>query len=142
MKYLNTNIGSFGAFNEIKILSDRYLCDGVEYQFNIVGQATIEDVRNEPTPPTPPLPTVADYTAAVQAHLDETARTRGYAGILSGVSYADDENATFSGEGQAMKTWRSACWLHCRQVLADVQAGGDQPTIAELIDDLPEIVWP
>jgi hypothetical protein len=35
--------GAFGPFNSIKVLSDRYLCDGIEYQFSVIGAATVED---------------------------------------------------------------------------------------------------
>lgn len=29
--------GTFGGFNEITILTDRYSADGIDYQFNVIG---------------------------------------------------------------------------------------------------------
>lgn len=43
MKKLVTSVGSFGPFNVIETLEDRYACDGAHFQFNVVGNATIED---------------------------------------------------------------------------------------------------
>jgi len=43
MKTLVTANGQFGPFSSIETLSDRYRCDGVEYQFGVIGAATIED---------------------------------------------------------------------------------------------------
>ena len=79
---------------------------------------------------------------AVQQHLDDTARTRGYDSILSLCSYVNSGNATFAAEAQAGMDWRDAVWAHCNQVLADVQAGTRPiPTAVELILELPEINW-
>lgn len=79
---------------------------------------------------------------AVQNHLDATARTRGYDGILSLCSYASSGDATFAAEGQAGVAWRDACWRHCYGVMADVQnAARAIPTEAELVAELPVIGW-
>lgn len=95
----------------------------------------------------PPQPTDADiqasYTAVIQQHLDATARTRGYDGILSLCSYAASTNGKFSPEGKAGVEWRDAVWAYGYQVLADVQAGTRQlPTAADLLAELPVMVWP
>jgi hypothetical protein len=97
--------------------------------------------------PQPPEPTVEELkqaiTNAVQAHLDATARTRGYDGILSLASYASSTNPPFSAEGRAGLDWRDAVWGYCYGVLADVQAGTRTiPTAEELIAELPGMVWP
>src|SRR5471032_584756 len=57
MKSLITSVGTFGPFVSIETLDDRYLCDGVEYHFDVVGEASIGDYA-EPPPPPPPPPTV------------------------------------------------------------------------------------
>lgn len=87
--------------------------------------------------PLPVLPTVPDYTEAVQRHLDAAAQAQGYDGILSAASYAAVAGP-FQIEGTSFAVWRSACWAHCYAVLAEVQGGQRaQPTVAELLAELP-----
>jgi hypothetical protein len=103
----------------------------------------------EPMPPAPPPPPlsaeeiIARLTAAIQKHLDDTARTRGYDGILSACSYATDTNPPFALEAQACVDWRSAVWLTSYALMAEVQSGQRPiPTVEELIALLPQITWP
>jgi hypothetical protein len=98
-------------------------------------------------PPAQPEPTPeqiqAELTNAVQRHLDDTARTRGYDGILSACSYATDTNPPFALEAQACVDWRSAVWLTSYALMAEVQSGQRPiPTVEELIALLPQITWP
>ena len=94
-------------------------------------------------PPPSPEQIQRDLTNAVQQHLDTTAKTRGYDGILSLATYATSTNPTFAAEGQAGVTWRDAVWAYCWEVLTDVQAGTRPvPTTEELIGELPVMVWP
>jgi hypothetical protein len=97
--------------------------------------------------PTPPEPTPEQLqktlTDAVQAHLDSTARTRGYDGILSLASYAPSTVPKFAAEGLAGVVWRDAVWAYCWGVLADVGSGlRPIPTAAELVAELPAMSWP
>lgn len=102
----------------------------------------VYDGESFSTPP-PPVPTVDEYTRAVQRHLDETAGTRGYDGILSAASYAGSLHPRFGAEGTAFRNWRDAVWSHCYDVLGGVQAEQRAaPTVAELIAELPAVVLP
>lgn len=86
---------------------------------------------------------VAGLTAAVQAHLDKVAKSRGYDGILSACTYATDTHPPFKMEGQACVNWRGEVWSKCYQIMAAVQAGTHQmPTAESLIAELPVMVWP
>jgi hypothetical protein len=91
----------------------------------------------------PPPPTLADYSAAVQALLDGAAQARDYAGIVSAVSYAGSSNAGWAAEGAAFAAWRDAVWLKVYAVLAEVQAGARQPPgIEGLLAELPALALP
>jgi len=95
------------------------------------------------TAPAAPMPTVAEYTAAIQNMLDAEARTHNYDGILSLASYAPSTHPPFAAEGQAGLDWRDAVWGTSYLLMAQVQAGTiPQPTIAELLAMLPPMVWP
>ena len=94
----------------------------------------------------PPPPSAGEIQQrlinAVQFHLDKTAQTRNYDGILSLCSYATSTNTQFKTEGQAGVQWRDDCWAHCYQVMADVQAQTRTiPTPAELVAELPAMTW-
>lgn len=92
----------------------------------------------EMIPPAPPaLPTIAEYTVAVQASLDGAAREHHYDDIVSACSYAGAPNP-FQAEGIAFVAWRGACWALCYSIMAEVEAGTRaQPTIADLVATLP-----
>ena len=86
---------------------------------------------------------IAQYTAAVQKHLDDFARTRGYDGILSACTYATSTNPRFAAEGQYAVEARDATWTKFYEVLAAVEAGSrPMPTMEELIAELPVLEWP
>jgi hypothetical protein len=86
---------------------------------------------------------IASLTAAVQSHLDATARSRGYDGILSACTYTDDPIPKFAAEGQACKTWRGAVWAACYAHMDKVMAGkAPVPSKEELLALLPKMVWP
>ena len=109
-------------------------CEAYQWQFDPVTQTC--------SAPIPPVPTPEEIqkamTDAVQKHLDAAAQARGYDGILSAASYAGDTHPPFDVEGIAYKNWRSAVWLYCYQVLADVKAGTRAiPTPEALIAELP-----
>lgn len=79
----------------------------------------------------------------VQGHLDGTASTRGYDGIMSACTYATDTHPPFMAEGQACVNWRGEVWAKCYQILGEVQTGArPMPTVTELISLLPVMQWP
>lgn len=83
-------------------------------------------------------------TAAVQSYLDANAKSKGYDGILSAASYAGlPVGEPFQAEGLVFAKWRSAVWIACYSILADVQAGvRSVPTEAELLGELPAVTLP
>lgn len=86
---------------------------------------------------------LANLTQAIQNHLDDTAKTRGYDGILSLASYAASTNTGFAAEALAGVAWRDAVWAKGYEIQAAVIAGTRAvPTEAELLAELPVMVWP
>lgn len=91
-------------------------------------------------PPVVVVPTVAEYTTAVQKHLDAKAQSKNYDDIVSACSYAGAPNP-FQAEGTAFVGWRGDVWAKCYEVMGLVQAGQrTPPTIEELIAELPVLV--
>lgn len=86
---------------------------------------------------------ISRYTAGVQKHLDDFARTRNYDGILSASTYATSQVPKFQAEGQYAVTARDNTWAAAYELLAEVEAGTrPMPTLEEVIAALPELVWP
>lgn len=107
----------------------------------IINLSTLEETIDEDfVPPAPPAPTVADFAAAIQAHIDSVALSRGYANGFAMAGYATDPEHSF--EAQPFVVWRGQVWKHAYAELSKVQSGQRElPTIAELVGELPKIVW-
>lgn len=93
----------------------------------------------------PPEPTyaeiVAGLTAAIQAHLDATAKQYGYDDMKTAVTYADEPAVPkFQQEGQALRAWRSLVWEVAFAELALYQEGAPIPTGEQIIEKLPAFV--
>ncbi|KQY79180.1 hypothetical protein ASD52_02125 [Ensifer sp. Root142] len=103
----------------------------------MVGGSVVEIVQ----PFTPP--TQADYSNAIQVHLDAKARERQYDGIQTAITYRDDPNLQFAAEGAALFAWRSVVWTYSTAELKKVMAGDrEQPTVEAFITELPAFIWP
>jgi hypothetical protein len=93
-------------------------------------------------PVAPPMPTVTQYTAAIQSMLDVGAQEERFDGILSACSYATSTNPVFQAQGQACVAWRDIVWATSYELMGQVEAGTmAQPTIAELLAMLPVMAW-
>lgn len=91
----------------------------------------------------PPPLTQADYTAAIAAHLDATAKQRNYDSALSIATYVGSAVPQWAGEAAAYHAWRDQVWVYVYAHLAAVLAGErEQPTVADLLAELPVIAWP
>jgi len=147
---------STGGFYDRAIHGDNIPADAVEitveeYQALLEGQSQgkiiVADESGRPILQDPPPPTaeqiVAQYTAAVQKHLDDFARTRTYDNIMSAATYATSTNPKFAVEGKYAVEARDATWVKFYEVLAAVEAGSrPMPTLDELLAELPVLAWP
>lgn len=94
-------------------------------------------------PPAPPILTVADFDAALTAHLDTTAQQKRYDNRITCMVRAGFPGP-FQAEGVAFATWCDTCNAFAYTFMAEVQAG-TQPmpaSPAEFIALLPQMVWP
>lgn len=94
----------------------------------------------EPLPPTPEQQMqqlVAQFTEAIQVHLDSEAQAKGYDNIVSACSYAGAPNP-FQTESIQFITWRGNVWAYCYAELAKVQSGQRPvPKLQDFINELP-----
>ena len=101
------------------------------------GQIVIADI-----PPPSPEQVLDHYRAAIQAHIDSTAQSRGYDSGTSCASYAASTVTGWAAEASAFIVWRDAVWQQVLGLFGDVQAGkAEIPALEDLIADLPTIDW-
>lgn len=87
--------------------------------------------------------TEADYGAAIQAHVDATAKSRGYADGVALAGYSTSTIPSWAAEATAFISWRDDLWIYAYTELAKVQGGQrPQPTIKAFIAEMPTIQWP
>lgn len=91
----------------------------------------------------PVIATAEDYQRAIQQHVDATAASRGYNDGAAIAGYAASTVPAWAAEASAFIAWRDSVWLYAYQELAKVEGGQRaQPSVAELVGELPAITWP
>lgn len=88
-----------------------------------------------------PALALADYQAAVAAHVDAVAGQRNYTDGAHCASYVASTIPAWAAEAAAFVAWRDAVWSQAIATLAAVEGGAEPPTIAGLIAALPVIEW-
>lgn len=82
------------------------------------------------------------YEDAVQAHLDSTAQSRDYDNTYTCLSYLNSTDEIWKREANAFNAWRDSVWRKCHEILNAFIAGQiEQPTVADVIAQLPVIDW-
>lgn len=96
---------------------------------------------NTPDPADPPTEKqlIIAINDAVQYHIDQTVQDRGYDNMVSCVSYGLSKKSEWSNEAKAAIDWRDACWQRTYEI---INRGAPYPTPAEVVAQLPPIVWP
>lgn len=85
---------------------------------------------------------VAEYIAAMETMFDNKAKERHYDSRYTCALRAG-YLGPFQAEGEAFAIWMDTCNAKCFQILDEVQSGvRSAPGIAELLAELPEMVWP
>jgi hypothetical protein len=86
---------------------------------------------------------VKDFTTYLDQYIDSVAQTKGYDNRITASLRAAATESPWYAEGVAFVTWMDTCYTTAYQVLGDAQNGlREIPTKEELIDELPEMVWP
>lgn len=105
------------------------------------GQQTIDPTFVAPSFEEPL--TSSAYAKAIQEHIDAAAQSRQYANGFALASYVSSTIPTWAEEALVFVEWRDQVWVYAYTELAKVQSGArPQPTIDELVSELPQIVWP
>jgi hypothetical protein len=107
----------------------------------ILDQLVEYDPR--PKPPEPSLEErIASLLVAVDKHLNQAARAKGYDSIVTAALRAGYPGP-FHDDGVAFATWMDATYATCYQLLAQFNAGEiPEPTPDELIAMLPTLELP
>lgn len=145
---------STGGFYDAAIHGDDIPADAVEItaekhasllDAQSRGKLITADEFGYPEAINPPGPTyeqiVVGLTAAIQAHLDKTARQFNYDDMKTAVTYADEPAVPkFQAEGKALRAWRSLVWEAAYAELAMYQPNDPIPTGEQLIEKLPAFI--
>lgn len=114
-----------------------------------MAQRTIVNITTgektfEPWEPVEAAPaTQSDYAAAIQTHVDATARSQQFNDGVTLASYAVSTNTIWAAQAQAFVAWRDAVWVYAYGEMDKVLGGQrPQPTVAEIVAELPAINWP
>lgn len=106
----------------------------------------IDMIDGVPTLVDSPAPTPSQIVTAqesvVRAYLNAGAAQRHYDSITTVCSYSTSTNVQFKSDADACIPWRDACWEHYLIYVQSVASGAPPWTDAELIADLPVLVWP
>lgn len=109
---------------------------GYAEEFLIDQDPEVEAIINPP-------PSIDDYKLAIVAMLDSKAQERRYDGAVSISTYVGSTNPQWAAEAQAYVAWRDRVWTYAYAELDKVLAGQrPQPTVADLLGELPDMVWP
>lgn len=122
-----------------------------EYQALFTAQASGKVIEADGRRPTvAALPELTweqrklEFAAAVQAFLDQKAKSAGYDDIKNAISYADEPAVpSFQAQGRAFRFWRSVCWAYCYEQLDAVeQSKREAFSQQDLISELPKLSLP
>ena len=122
-----------------EIPEGKFLCHHYEFRDHVLYRTYfLVDSKDDTR-----LYTVKDYEDAVQKYLDYTVQQKGYDNVYTCLSYKGDPDPIFSAEADAVLVWRSQVWRTTQGILNQWQQGQiEQPTISQVIAQLPTLAWP
>ena len=102
------------------------------------GEKVIRPMTAEEIAAMRPALTVDDYRKAIDAHVEETARSRQYNSAAHMASYVASTVPQWADEAQRFVAWRDQVWLAAIQMMTDLT---EAPEIASVINRLPKVDW-
>lgn len=87
-----------------------------------------------------PLPSIAEYDAAMEAHLADEKAARGYTTREPDV-YINSQVPRWAQDARDWIAHRDAVMLYAIEIMNRVAAGEPQPTLADFKAGLPRIEW-
>ena len=87
--------------------------------------------------------TLNSYREAIDTHVDQTAKSRGYNGAASISTYVNSSVPEWKSEAEIFVAWRDSVWVYTFGALEDIK-NGDAPTpetVEDFIATLPAINW-
>lgn len=130
-----------GPFKNVEVLADRLRCDNTDYPLVVIGAYTLEPDDSLMPPAPQPMPTEQDYITAMEALYDATAQAKRYDDRLTCALRAGYPGP-FRTDGMLFATWMDECNALGYKIMGEVLAGmRPQPTVAELLAELPVLVW-
>lgn len=103
-----------------------------------IGWAYADGAFLPPETSTPP-PAIEDYRAAIDAHVEATARSRSYNSAAHLASYAASTVPLWAAEAQAFIAWRDQVWVTAIGLMQSLQ---EPPAMEAVMAMLPQIEWP
>lgn len=88
-------------------------------------------------------PSIILYQNAIQVAIDDAAREKQFNDGVTMASYVASTVEPWATQAKAFVAWRDDVWQYAYSELEKVKGGvRPQPTIAEFLLELPDIVWP
>lgn len=107
-----------------------------------MGFVKYEPPEPEPEPPSPEQ-VIEGFRLAIQRHVDSQAISRRYDSGNSLATYVNSTNPEWAAEAVAFVAWRDSVWSYAYTEMDRVLNGDrEQPTIDELLEELPKMEWP
>ncbi len=119
-----------------------YEADGSQDEYIQEGLTPISDEELAALRAPTTAQRIAEYTVALQAHMDSIAQAHGYDSIYTAALRAGF-TGPFQAEGVAFAQWMDACWANALTQLANYQASPKTiPALETIISLLPVLRLP
>lgn len=102
-------------------------------------QAYLSNQKQPPAAPRPFAHLEAEFNLAVQEHLNELARKRGYHNLASAISYVLSKVPEYASDARNAHRLRDHVWPYCHLQYKRMQDGDRPiPTVEEFVAELPQ----